>query len=91
MANDPVVEGMTDTTQTPLSHMRYGVHQLSAIVTDPYSGKKKYIVLQGTGTMLIEAVMRNRAEEDNKAKKFDGNQASVTLSIVAIKEDPING
>lgn len=87
MANDPIVEGMEDATKEPLPHMRYTTHQVTAVVIDPYSGKKKYIVLQGTGVLLIEPVMRNTHQEDNKAKTFDGNQAGLTFKVLAIKEN----
>lgn len=69
--------------------MRYAVHQVSVIVTDPYSGKKKYIVMNGIGTVLVEPVIRNTDVEDNKTKVFNGNQASITMSILAMREDEI--
>lgn len=90
-AQEPTVREMYTKVEDPLPHMRYSLHQVSCIVVDPYSGKKKYITFQGTGTLLIEPVMRNTHQEDNKAKTFDGNQATIVVSVMAMREDAIDG
>lgn len=66
----------------PEKHMRYKINKIVVWAEDPYDKKKqKQIVILGKGTLLVEPVMRNTQPEDNKAKTFDGNQASIIMRV----------
>jgi len=65
----------------PEAHKRYRIDQVVVWATDNRTHEKLEIKIEGKGTLLIEPVMRNTEFEDNKAKTFDGNQATIIMQI----------
>lgn len=74
-----------DEPATPEKHKRYSIHQVGISAVDPETHKNVYIVLNGAGVALIQAVMRKQG--DANTATFDGNQATINISIDRLQVD----